>query len=163
MSTHVTASFDGERDVEQALKALTALGIEPDEVRVITPPAPEVVAGEGAGTHRGDDLAEGAAVIGLAGIGMALGGAAGTSAGSTGIGYPAFGAGAVVAGAAAGTLLGEAYGQIADLDLPEADAQLYRRRLQDGATVLAVRADGEQAAEVAEVLRRHNAGDIHGV
>ena len=82
-----------------------------------------------------------------------------TAAGPSSAGNPGTGA---VAGVAAGALLSEVYGELHDLALPPADAQLYRQRLSEGDSIVAVDTDAAHAAQVVEELRRHHAADIRG-
>src|SRR5262249_57954418 len=107
----------------------------------------------------GGESAAGAALIAgaaRAGRGVAASGSPGAAAA---MGSPA---GGVLAGAAAGALLAGAFGQLADLDLDQADAELYRRRLREGASIIAVDAGAAAAHETAAVLRRHHAADLRG-
>jgi hypothetical protein len=166
MMSHVTATFESEADLQAALDALERLGIPGDAIRVITPPPPEGAAAEAPGgsmddvpgeeSAAGAALIAGAAVAGMAGLGFAASGSPG-AAGA--MGYPA---GGVLAGAAAGALLSEAFGQLADLNLTPGDAELYRRRLREGATIVVVDTRAAPADAIAAVLRNHHAVDLRG-
>lgn len=151
----ITATFTDDGELQRAVDALADLGFSAADLRIIPPAAPEPPAETE--SPPGDGAAAAALAAGLAGLGIAAGGSLGVSAG---MGYPAAGA---VAGVAAGALLGEAFGEVLDLGLAPHDAELYRRRLHEGATVLAVTTDGEHADRVAAVLHGHNAADVRGV
>lgn len=154
----ITATFTDDGDVQSAVDALGALGIDAGHIRIITPAAPETPdVPDGAGDGLRDEAAGVALAAGLAGLGVSAGSSLGASAG---MGYPAAGA---VAGIAAGALLSEAFGQLADLRLDHHDAELYRRRLGEGATILVVHTDAEHVERVAEELHRHHAADLRGI
>lgn len=157
--TRVTGTFTSEGDVQQAVDRIIFLGVHPDAIRIINPPADTGGEPEAAP----DDLEDGAAMVGIAGLGLAAGAAAGASfAGYGGMGYPAGPAAAVGAGVAAGALFSEGFGQVRGLGLGTEDTQLYHQRLSEGATVVAVDTNGELAEEVAAVMRRYHAADLRG-
>src|SRR5262245_52789691 len=141
----VSGTFSSESDVQQAVDRIVFLGVAPEAIRVINPPAET----GGEPDLPLDDVDDGTGLVGAAGLGLAAGAAAGASfAGYGGMGYPAGPAAAVGAGVAAGALLSEAFGQVRNLGLNANDTQLYHQRLAQGATVLSVDAPGDLAEAV---------------
>lgn len=155
----VTASFTSEADMQSAVGDLLALGLEPEGIRVITPPAE---AGEPEPEPL-DEFDDGAVLAGVAGLGIAMGAAGGASlAGYGGMGYPAGAVAAVGAGVAAGALLSDAFGDLRGLGLDADSAALYRQRLREGSMILAITPNGTDREEIASVLNRHNGADVRG-
>ncbi len=121
----------------------------------------ENVAGEESGvaptevrTGEGEGIVSGGIVGGLLGAAVALL--------IPGIG-PAVAGGilaATLGGAAIGAVTGGILGVFAHMGIPEHEAHLYRRELEAGRVLVTVQADGEQARQVMDILRRSGATSV---
>jgi hypothetical protein len=150
----VVGVFTDPKQAEGAVEELRGAGFRPDQIGVAVrheeamdsgPPATETKAADGGvtGVLTGGALGAllGVAAAGLIpGIGPVLG-----------LGILAAGGG-VAAGAVAGGLIGTLIG----LGIPEEEAHYYQREVQQGRTLVTVKADDRYNGPV-EVLRRHGA------
>jgi hypothetical protein len=167
MADLVSASYDEERNAQQAVDALIAAGVPPDGITVLAPGGPD-----GGGAMVDATVPTEERSTEEIGAGMAVGGLLGLAAANTGLGAggaPAAAgqplatpAGGVVAGAMAGALLGAAYEGLIQLGLAEDVARLYERRLRAGDTVVVVRARRIRPAEAQELLEAHGGVDVRG-
>jgi hypothetical protein len=166
MKRTVTRLFDSRSQAESAVRRLEAMGIDHDDLSLISH------AGEAKGESRSfldrdadadgeSDVAEGA------GKGATTGGVLGAGAGLlAGLGMLAIpGLGPVVAagwlastavgagvGAIAGGATGGLLGALKDAGVDEDDANVYAEGVRRGGTLVAVRVDDSQAAEVEQLL-----------
>jgi hypothetical protein len=166
MKRTITRLFDSRNQAESAIRRLEAMGIDHDDLSLISH------AGEAKGESRsfldrdadGDgesDVAEGA------GKGATTGGVLGAGAGLlAGLGMLAIpGLGPVVAagwlastavgagvGALAGGATGGLLGALKEAGVDDGDANVYAEGVRRGGTLVAVRADESEAAEVEQLL-----------
>jgi hypothetical protein len=163
MNNLVTAVFAREDHLQAALADLRALGIPPEAIRTIAvpPERPDAAAAELEIRDQPPlDAAGGAAVfgptvaVGLASLGMAPGGPIGEVVGP---GYPS---GSLPTLEAAASPLDQAIDDLRHFGLPAPAAELYRRHLEGGAAVLAVRPEPAQLDQVTGLLSRHHAADL---
>src|SRR5262245_41331292 len=148
MSTLITATFTGERDLQAALRDLRALGIPPESVHTITvpPERPDADADELEIRDQPPlDAAGGAAAFGptaaagLAQLGIAPGGPLGEVLG------PDYPSGSLPVTEAPASVLDQAVDQLRQLGLSVPDRERYRQRLQAGDAVLAVQLEAGRA------------------
>jgi hypothetical protein len=168
MADSVSATYDDERNAQQAVDALIAAGVPPDGITVLAPGGPDsggatVDATVPTGEERpAEEIGDGMAVGGLLGLAAANAGL-GAGGAPAAAGQPlATPAGGVVAGAMAGALLGAAYEGLIQLGLEEDVARLYERRLRAGDTVVVVRARRIKPEEARELLEAHGGADVRG-
>jgi hypothetical protein len=150
MSAAVTCTFTRDADVQQAVDALTRLGVPPNDIRVIAPGTDDAEPAGDADIDEG-----GAGAVGLAAAGLAMGGGLGTLAGT---GYPI---GELRGGFAAGAVLAGALGALDDLELATDAQKLYRSRLREGATVVAIHTVAVSAEQISAALEAAGAADVH--
>ncbi len=162
MSKVITATFKTRDAAEVALRQLENLGVKDSQVSVVVSENTRDTAFDFKRDNKSD---EGIAYGGVAGglVGAVLG--ALLTAGAVAI--PAAGivvSGWLVAGAAgagAGALTGGFLGGLIGTAIPEYEAKLHEGAVQDGAILLAVRAeDAEQAKMVKSMLEDIDAHNI---
>jgi hypothetical protein len=168
MAELVSATYDDDRQAQQAVDALIGAGVPSNDITVLAPGGP---AGGGATVDATVPTEEDRPAEEI-GAGMAVGGLLGLAAANAGLGVggaPAAAgqplatpAGGVVAGAMAGALLGAATEGLAHLGLDEDTARLYERRLQAGDTAVVVRPRGIGPEKARELLEAHGGTDVRG-
>jgi hypothetical protein len=160
----VTGLFDSYADAQTAVSQLRSLGIEHDDI--------SLVSHNGDDSHRVDHDNDAAEDAGKgAGIGAVLGGAGGLL---TGLGIMAIpGVGPVVAagwlvatltGAATGAVLGGAagglIGALTDAGVDEEDAHVYAEGVRRGGTLVTARVADNMAGPAEDILARSPRVDI---
>ena len=167
MTTIVTRLFDTYEHATKAVTALEASGIPHANISLVAnntddrytssvptaaePVAEETATGAGTGATLGTVLGGGAGL--LAGLGMLA---------IPGVG-PVVAAGWLVAtavGAGVGAASGGLLGSLVGAGVSEADAHVYSEGVRRGGTLVTVKAEDMQAAEVERVLDSHSAVDV---
>lgn len=159
---HVTATFHTRTAAESALSRLEAIGVHEDQISVL-------MTEESRGNHfkieQGTKADEGAAAGATLGgiVGAVLGGilAAGTIA-IPGLNLViAGGLAAGLAGLGAGALTGGLVGALIGLGIPEHEAKIYEKEIQEGNILLAVKPSGdEQKKRIKAVLETSEAYNV---
>lgn len=164
MTRTVTRMFDNYSDAHEALNELQGIGVDSDDVSIISSNA------DGAhGEHRdhseaAEDAGKGAATGGV------IGGAGGLLAGLGLLAIP--GLGPVVAagwlastlvgagvGAAAGATTGGIIGALKDSGETDEDAHVYAEGVRRGGTLLSARVPDDLAEQTEAILKRHRSVD----
>jgi uncharacterized membrane protein len=157
----VCGLFERYEDASRALDRLNEMGYGRDHISVVAPEnmVKDKLTGDFGGA---EDTAKSGAVIGglaglLVGVGIILvpgvGPILGAGALATALGSTAVGAGV---GAAAGGLRGA----LAEMGVPEAEANAYEKGVQNGGILVTVIAEGEHVQEVKETFKGYNAVDL---
>ena len=163
----IVGSFDSFNEAHRVANDLRAEGFMDNDI--------SIVANNAAGEYRGDERVDpvdddkGSATAKGAVTGAVVGGGAGLAASLAGLAIPGIGpiiaAGPIVAtlaGAGTGAVAGGLIGGLADLGVPEGDAEYYAEAVRRGGALVTVRADEARAEEVAEIMRARGAIDIEG-
>jgi hypothetical protein len=150
----VTKVFDSHWRALKVLAELEAAGIPSSKISML---ANKYV------TEKSVDLDEASAAATGAGVGAVVGGGAGLLAGLGVLAIP--GLGPIIAagwlasagiGAMAGGATGGIVGALIDSDVPENHAHVYSEAIRRGGTLLSVRTNDAQAAEVRSILDRYD-------
>src|SRR3990172_3139866 len=175
MST-IIGIFDNRFDAESAVADLENKGYSTDEMSIILKDGHTIETREGS---KGGAAAEGA--VSGATTGGAIGGLAGLLIGIGAITIPGIGAlliggplaaalgltgaaAATLSGVATGALAGGLIGGLIALGFPEEAAEVYERRIREGAVLLAVPAsDASDEDEVRNVFESYNADEVRTV
>ncbi len=157
----VVAVFHSQAEAQRAVRELKAAGFSDDEIGVATQHHEDLSSGV---AHPDDDN--------KAGTGAVAGATAGLGAGALwGLGIvagvlPAIGpviaggALAAIAASAAGTAVaGGIVGALVGLGIPEEEAEYYHHELEQGRTVVTVKATGARYQEAHRILDRYNVYD----
>jgi hypothetical protein len=156
----VVGVFHDRADAEEALHALKAAGITPEQVSTVMLQTPSA--------H--SEAPDGPRVDETTGIlaGGALGGLAGWLIGATTVAVPGLGAllaaGALVAavgGIGIGAATGGIVGYLVDRGLSHEEAQYYHERVRHGAALVTVHVAADRADEIHAIMRRHGGHDFH--
>jgi hypothetical protein len=167
MSKTVTRLFDSHTEALAATRELEASGVSHDHISLIANNAERWHDDDDKGERSHDDdndTAEGAAKG--ATTGGLLGGGAGLLAGLGMLAIPGLGpvvaagwlastAAGAVAGALAGGATGGILGALKDAGENDDDAHVYAEGVRRGGSIVSVRADDAQAAQVEAILDRH--------
>jgi hypothetical protein len=168
MTQTVTRLYDTYGDAEQAVLALERAGVPSSEITLL--------ANNAKGAHdrrvvRSADPARPAEDAGAgAAAGSVIGGVGGLLAGLGMLAIPGVGPGVAagwlastvagaVAGAAVGGAAGGLVGALTHHGVSEEDAHVYAEGVRRGGVLVSVRAPGDLAGRVAEILDRHNGVD----
>lgn len=175
----VTALFDSQEDAARVIDRIEAAGVPQAEISIVSlnsadRPAgsmPHASAGEaGAATPAAGGGHESSAAEGAgagATVGTVLGGGAGLLASLGLLAIP--GAGPVIAagwlvaalsGAGVGAAAGGLIGALTGAGLSGADAETYAEGIRRGGTLVTVRADGDVADRVIDLMQRGGAIDL---
>ena len=156
----VIGVFDDRVDAEAALHELKAAGFEPSQISIVMLQTPQAEVEE---VHR-FHVDETTGIL----AGGALGGLAGWLIGATTVAVPGLGAllaaGALVAavgGAGIGAATGGIIGHLIDEGLSQDEARYYDERVQHGAALMTVHADGSRAEEAHTIMHGRGAHDYH--
>jgi hypothetical protein len=162
MSTHASYAlglFSSRDAARSAIQELRSRGFGGGDVSVLMP-TPEERDAAAAGTGAAAEQVGGSAALG----GM-IGAFAGWLVGLAALSVPGIGpllaAGTfatAMAGAGVGVGVGAVVGALADMGLPDDQAEWFEREVGAGNTLVSVRADGRRD-EALEILRRHGAYD----
>ena len=154
----VVAVFDRFEDADAATHELQQAGYAADHISVVRGPAGTPPAISASDTQASKGIAAGATA------GAVIGGAIGlTALALTGVGaILAAGPIAVALGSAlTGGAVGALVGSLAGLGVPTERAKQYEEAVRAGGILVAVRVEGEDAANrAADLLRRCNARDV---
>lgn len=174
MSQVTFGIFNNREHTEAALNELEDAGYNPKEVSIIMKDTDEareisdhtggVVAGATTGATTGGaigalaGLLVGIGAITVPGIGgLLVGGPLVAALGLTGA------AASTVSGAVTGALAGGIIGGLLSLGIPEADAKVYERGLQEGGILLAVPSTEGTTSDAKSILAAHGAQTIRTV
>ena len=153
----VIGSFDSRQQAEAAVTALKERGVKESEVSLVSRRE-----GGARGDARGTSMTNQSLSEGTA-WGAGIGAGAGLLASAGALAIPGIGP-LVAAGPLAATLSGAAAGGLAgglvDWGIPETQAREFENKVKQGKTLCAVRCEGDQVNEVAQVLRQHGAADV---
>ena len=67
---------------------------------------------------------------------------------------------AALAGGGAGAVAGGLVGGLVGLGIPEQDAEVYNRALQEGGVVMSVSADADKVREVEQLMIKHSGEQV---
>jgi hypothetical protein len=162
----VVGSFDTISHAAAAARELRAAGFIEGDVNIVANNVQGATPDTAVTNARAEDEeAHGAATGALAG--GALGGAAGLAVSLMGLAVPGIGpilaAGpiaAALAGAGAGAIAGGLIGALADLGIPETEAEFYAEAVRRGAALVTVRTDLARTEEAEDIMRKGGAFDI---
>ncbi len=160
MAKGVAALYDDLMDAQQAIQDLVNNGITRESISIVSSNA--------AGQHSAE-VGEKESEVLLKGstVGSIAGGLAGMVAGLAALAIPGIGpvvaAGPLLAffGATAGSVAGGFIGAFADWDIQDNEAEFYAEGVRRGGTLVAVKAEGEDNARAATILKRHNPVDMN--
>lgn len=172
----IVGMFDRMSDAQSAIRELVDQGIDRDDISLIARNQDETparttddsthslttnAAGEAKrtvdGTSMGENVAAGTIVGGLGGLLIGLGALA-----IPGIG-PIVAAGPIattLAGLGFGALGGGIIGGLKDAGVPDGDAHAYAEGVRRGSILVSVRAHDQRAADITDIMERHNAIDV---
>ncbi len=166
MSVTITRLFEEREDALAAGRDIGALGVHKDDISYLAS-SEDHHDGRDSG---GDDHSIADTAAGGATTGAVVGGGAGVLAGLGLLAIPGLGpivaagwlaalAAGAAGGAAAGGVLGGLLGALEKAGVPKNEADVYAEGVRRGSMLLSVRVPDELAAEVANIMRRHNALD----
>lgn len=166
MSKSIVGIAKSRLEVENVVSDLQVSNVLPEDISVLLPDSGGV---PDTGTVKASKAPEGAATGAVTG-GVA-GGALGVLAGIGALAIPGVGpfiaAGPIMAalgGAAVGATAGGVLGALIGLGIPEYEAKVYERRLNEGGYLVAVHLrDAYDAKVIREILKRNNLEDISSV
>jgi uncharacterized membrane protein len=162
----LVALFDHLSDARLAVDNLVAAGISRDSINLVANDSTRAYEGElakqrNSPRHDHDAAASGATV------GTIIGGLAGLLVGLGAFAIPGVGpivaAGPIVAtitGAGAGAAAGGIVGALADLGVPEDEANVYAEGIRRGGCLVSVKTSDAQVAQVSEILESYNPVDV---
>lgn len=173
MSKTIVGVFKSKEQAEKAVHELRGIGIDHQEISVVTKDESrenrerdggiraERDAG-GAGdladvNYGGQDVGSGVA------WGGGLGGLAGILAGAGALAVPGIGpilAAGPLAAALSGAVTGGVAGGLVDYGVPEERGREYEKHIKEGKVLAVIRASEEQADRVADILRDNGADDV---
>ena len=160
----VVGSFDSAVDAVNVARKLRLARFLDSDVNIVVNNTQRVSAGA---QHPVQTATDSNAVAEGALAGGALGGVAGLAASLMGLAIPGIGpilaAGPIVAalaGAGAGAVAGGLISGLAELDIPESEAQNYAEAVRRGAALVTVCADSTRAHEARAIMRDQGAFDI---
>ena len=146
--------FSDYNAAHAAVEEIVSSGVPREDISVIAADRTGVEAGS----------SEPGSTAGAAGTGAAVGGTAGLIAGLAALAIPGIGpvvaAGPIVAaltGAGVGAAAGGVIGAMTHMGISEDQARAYSDAVREGRTVVTVRAGGQNAIEVENILRRGQA------
>ena len=163
MATRTIARmFDSYADASAAVRDLESAGFSHDDISLVGNRT------ETGGEARTDDASDAGSAAGTgATIGTLIGGGAGLLAGIGSLAIPGIGpivaAGWLVAaltGAGVGAAAGGLLGGLTGAGVSEDEAHVYAEGVRRGGTLVTVRVDEMRAAEVEQIMRRHNPVDV---
>jgi len=158
MTRTVVGLFNTVDEAHRAVEAIVREGVDREHISVIR-------RDEAAGASREESGGSGT-TAGIA-TGAGLGALGGLLIGLSGVVIP--GLGAVIAagpvatmlvGAGVGAAAGGLVGALADMGLPEEEAEYYAEGVERGGTLVAVRTDEERAERVRSLMDRHGAVEV---
>lgn len=172
MSKIILGIFARRENADVAVNQLKGADFTSSDMSIMVKDRVEV---KGTTTHIGTKVAEGTATGAAAGA--IIGGAAGLLAGMGAIAVPGIGAflvsgpvatvlgitgatAATATGAATGALAGGIIGALTGLGVPKEKAEIYERKLKEGAILLAVGADENREKEAIHLLENNGATDV---
>ncbi len=160
----VVGLFDDFAQAKSAAVEVERMGISHNDVSVLANNETEV---HGANTIATEGHGMGHAVTKDAGVGAEIGGVLGLIAGLGLFAIPGLGwvAGAgwlagMLAGAGTGAVIGGLVGVLAGVGVPHEHASYYNEGVRRGGTIVAVKADDMNAAQIAQTLSTHGAVNI---
>jgi uncharacterized protein (TIGR02271 family) len=154
----IVGLFDRQTQAEAAINALKAAGIPERDIGVaMRDRTSQGELAEGTGTQAAEGAASGAVGGGVLGgvIGL-LGGLGALAIPGLGPIFAAGWLGSTLAGAGIGAAAGGIIGGLVGLGVPENEARHFEQGVKEGRVLVTVKAEG-RGAEVAEILRRHDA------
>jgi hypothetical protein len=164
--TLVVAAFRTHSDAQQAVRDLRSEGFVDEQIGLAAQDR-EGLYSEG-GTRQdsldNNQAGEGAAIGATAGLGAGALWGLGIVAGVLPAIGPVIAGGAlaaIVASAASTAAAGGVIGALIGLGVPEEEAEYYQRELEQGRTIVTVRASGLDAENARRILDRSNAYDFH--
>lgn len=157
----VVAVFHSQAEAQRAVRELKAAGFTDDEIGVATQHYEELSHGT---AHPDDDSKSGTGAVAGATAGLGAGAlwGLGIVAGVLPAIGPVIAGGALaaIAASAAGTAVaGGIVGALVGLGIPEEEAEYYHKELEQGRTVVTVKATGARHSEACRILDRYNAYD----
>jgi hypothetical protein len=166
MSKSIVGIAKSQLEVEAVVDDLQNSGVSPTDISVLIPDSGGV---PDTGTVKATKAPEGATTGVVAG--GITGGTLGLLAGIGALAIPGVGpfiaAGPIMAalsGAAIGAGTGGVIGALVGLGIPELEAKVYEDRIKKGGYLVAVHvAEGYDAKDIREVLKRNNLEDISSV
>ncbi len=157
----VVGVFHSQAEAQRAVRELKAAGFSDDEIGVATRHDNELSHGA---AHPDDDNKSGTGAVAGATAGLGAGAlwGLGIVAGVLPAIGPVIAGGALaaIAASAAGTAVaGGIVGALVGLGIPEEEAEYYHKELEQGRTVVTVKASGQRYSDACRILDRYNAYD----
>jgi hypothetical protein len=167
MAKMILCLYDELSDARNAVRDLVKAGFAPESISLVARDVEgryaseldqqESQTDEGLPEDEKEGVIAGGIIGGLAGMVLGLGALA-----IPGIG-PIIAAGplaTMLLGAGAGTITGSLVGAIVEWEVPEEEATYYAEQVQQGRTLICVRAADDQADQVAGILNCHSPVDV---